>query len=125
MYYMSKTLADAQLHYITMEKEMLAIIFKVDKFWAYLLELKVVIYINYATLKHLLSKKDAKQGLICWILLLQEFDMVIKDNKGSKNSVVDRLSRMEGVLSHRNEEEEINNIFPNELVLAIQHTATP
>ncbi|KAE8706974.1 hypothetical protein F3Y22_tig00110387pilonHSYRG00474 [Hibiscus syriacus] len=51
--------------------------------------------IAYASpLKYLLSKKEAKPRLICWILLLNEFYLEIKDKKGCENLVADHLSRL-------------------------------
>jgi hypothetical protein len=41
-----------------------------------------------------LAKKDAKPSLIRWILLLQEFDIEIRDNRRVENVVADHLSRM-------------------------------
>jgi hypothetical protein len=49
---------------------------------------------NHATLKYLLSKKDAKSRLIRWILSLQEFDIEIRDKKGFESVVADHLSRL-------------------------------
>jgi hypothetical protein len=50
---------------------------------------------DHATLKYLLTKKDAKPRLIRWILLLQVFDLEIGEKKGVGNCVADHLSRMQ------------------------------
>jgi len=68
--YASKTLNDAQLNYSTTEKELLAVIFAFNKFRPYLIASKVLIYTDHASLKYLLTKKDAKSYLIRGILLL-------------------------------------------------------
>jgi hypothetical protein len=92
IYYASKTLMDAQVNYTTTEKELLAFVFALDKFRSYLLGSKVIIYSDHAALRHLLAKKETKPWLIRWILLLQEFDIEIRDKKSIDNVVADYLS---------------------------------
>jgi len=70
IYYVSKMLDEAQQNYTTIEKELLAVVYTMEKFCPYLMCSKVIIYTEHATLKHLLGKTDAKPRLIRWILLL-------------------------------------------------------
>ena len=81
IYYARKTLNEAQRNYITTEKELLAVVFALDKFCAYLVGSFIVVFTDHSSLKYLLTKQDAKARLIRWILLLQEFHLQIRDKK--------------------------------------------
>ncbi|CAN6718914.1 unnamed protein product [Malus baccata var. baccata] len=116
IYYASRTLNDAQLKYSTTEKELLAVVFALDKFRSYLIGTKVIVFTDHAALKYLLTKKEAKPHLIHWMLLLQEFDIEIRDKKGSENVVADHLSRM----MHNEESLPIAETFPDEQLLSIK-----
>ncbi|KAM0964170.1 hypothetical protein ACFX2A_023561 [Malus domestica] len=116
IYYASRTLNDAQLNYSTTEKELLAVVFALDKFRSYLLGTKVIIYTDHAALKYLFTKKEAKPRLIRWMLLLQEFDIEIRDKKGSENVVADHLSRM----VHEEDVVPIIETFPDEQLMSVK-----
>lgn len=117
IHYASRTLNSAQMNYSTTEKELLAVVFALDKFRAYLVGSPIVVFTDHAALKYLLTKKDAKARLIRWILLLQEFDITIKDKKGVENVVADHLSRL--VFDESFENTPINDSFPDEQLFAL------
>ena len=111
-YYASKTLGGAQVNYSTTEKELLAIVFALEKFRSYVLGSKITIFSDHAALKFLLTEKESKARLIRWILLLQEFDLEIKDRPGKENAAEDHLSRLLAVDSGL-----VNEKFPDEGVI--------
>nr|GEU48732.1 reverse transcriptase domain-containing protein [Tanacetum cinerariifolium] len=96
IHYASKTMNKAQIHNTTTEKEMLAVV-----------------------------KQDAKPRLIWWVLLLQEFDIIICDKKGTKNLVADHLSRLENPHKDVFENKDINENFPLETLGKISSGSTP
>ncbi|RDX99219.1 Retrovirus-related Pol polyprotein from transposon 17.6, partial [Mucuna pruriens] len=118
--YASRTMDSAQQNYTTTEKELLTIVFALDKFRSYLLGSRIIIFFDHAALRYLLKKPDAKPRLIRWMLLLQEFDMEIRDKKGAENSVADHLSRIE----KESEPMPIQDEFPDEQLLHIK-ASTP
>ena len=113
IYYANKTFNEAQENYSTTEKEMLAIVFECENFRPYILGSHVIIHTDHAAIKYLMAKKEAKPRLIKWVLLLQVFDLEIKDKKGCGNVIADHLSRVEKP-AVQEEEREIAENFPDE-----------
>ena len=64
VYYVRKTLNEAQRNYTTTEKELLAVVYAMDKFRAYLIGADIIIFIDHSALKYLLTKKNAKARFI-------------------------------------------------------------
>ena len=120
VYYASETLNEAQRNYTTTEIELLVAVYALDKFRAYLVGSDIVIFTDHSTLKYLLTKQDAKARLIRWILLLQEFNLQIKDKKGVENVVEDHLSRL--TIAHNTHSPPINDEFPEESLLLVEST---
>ncbi|RVW58452.1 Retrovirus-related Pol polyprotein from transposon 17.6 [Vitis vinifera] len=118
IYYASKSLNDAQRNYTTTEKELLAVVYALDKFRAYLIGSSIVVFTDHSALKYLLTKQDAKARLIRWILLLQEFNLQIRDKKGVENVVADHLSRLN--IAHDTHELPINDDFPEESLMLME-----
>nr|GEZ09530.1 retrovirus-related Pol polyprotein from transposon 17.6 [Tanacetum cinerariifolium] len=114
IHYASNTMTEAQIHYTTTEKEMLVIVYAFEKFWPYLVLSKSIVYTDHSALKYLLNKQDAKPRLIRWVFLLQEFDIIIHDKKGTENHAADHLSRLENPHKDVLENKDINKKFPLE-----------
>ncbi|XP_071939099.1 uncharacterized protein [Coffea arabica] len=116
IYYASRALNRAQLNYSSTEKELLAVIFALEKFRSYLLGIKVIVFSDHAALRYLMIKKEARPRLIRWILFLQEFDLEIKNKRDSENLVADHLSR----IPKGEEKKPLRDTFPEEHLFCLK-----
>ncbi|GJW93817.1 reverse transcriptase domain-containing protein [Tanacetum coccineum] len=119
IHYASKTMNEAQENYTTTEKELLAVVFAFDKFRQYLVLSKTIVFTDHSAMRYLFTKQDAKPRLIRWILLLQEFDIEIRDKKGAENLAADHLSRLENPDLGKLTRAKIRDLFPEERLMAI------
>ncbi|GJS25722.1 reverse transcriptase domain-containing protein [Tanacetum coccineum] len=119
IHYASKTMNEAQENYTTTEKEFLVVVFAFDKFGQYLVLPKTIVFTNHSVLRYLFTKQDAKPRLIRWILLLQEFDIKIRDKKSAENLAADHLSRLENPNLGKLTRAEIRDLFHEERLIEI------
>nr|GEY19386.1 reverse transcriptase domain-containing protein [Tanacetum cinerariifolium] len=96
------------------EKELLAVVYAFEKLRPYLALSKSIVYTDHSALKYFFNKQDAKPRLLRWVLLLQEFDIIICDKKGAEDLVADHPSQLENPPQSVLDKKEINETFPLE-----------
>ncbi|KAJ3651676.1 hypothetical protein Zmor_017700 [Zophobas morio] len=107
--YASRILKDAETRYSTIERELLAIVWAVKHFKAYLIGKPFTIYTDHRPLKYLFSVKDPNSRLARWAMCLMEFDFEIEYRPGKRNHV-DSFTRLDYSSILMEEEIEVKTI---------------
>jgi hypothetical protein len=94
IYFISKYLNPAELNYTVTEKELLVVIHAINKFRHYITGYPVILYTDHSAIRYLDNKPITNGWVTQWLLLLQEFDITIKDRPRRENLVSDFLSHI-------------------------------
>ena len=93
--YASRSLTPTEVQYAQIEKELLAIVFGVEKFEGYTYGRKVLVETDHKPLDNIMKKSllDAPKRLQRMLLRLQKFDLEVVYKKGTELYIADTLSR--------------------------------
>lgn len=108
-------MSPTELNYMITEKEFLAIIYAINKFWHYIIGYPTFVHTNHTTIRYLMNKPIANARVTSWLLLLQEFDITIVDKPQKENVVANFLFR----LVNNTDNSPIEDSFPDEHLFAV------
>jgi hypothetical protein len=94
---------------------MLAAVHAVNKFCHYITGYEVFIHTDHSAIRYLMNKPITNGRITRWLLLMQEFNIIVLDRPGRENQVADFLSR----LNNSGEIVHVSDNFPDEHLFAI------
>ncbi|GLJ19357.1 hypothetical protein SUGI_0348760 [Cryptomeria japonica] len=119
IYYIDKNLQGPELNYIVTEKEMLAVIYALIKFRHYIIGYPIFVHTDHTAIRYLMNKPSITDRLARWLLLMQEFDIIVVDKPMNSNVVANYLS----CLQLQEDSTMIDDTFSDEHLFLIQaHT---
>ena len=83
IYYISKSLHGPELNYTVTEKELLVVVYALNKFIHYVTRYPIFVHTDHSGIRYLMKKLAVTGRLARWLLLLQEFDITIIDKLGN------------------------------------------
>ena len=93
--YASRKLKRAERNYSTVERELLAVVEGVRKYYQYLYGRKFTIQTDHLPLHYLKTARNSNARIMCWALYMQQFEYSAEYIKGAENVGADYLSRVD------------------------------
>lgn len=81
-------------NYTTIDKEVLFMVYVINKFHHYIIGYQVFVYIDHVAIHYLMNKTMVSGRIIRWLFLLQEINVTIFDKPDKANVVANYLSRL-------------------------------
>jgi hypothetical protein len=110
-----KNLSPAELNYTVTENELLAVVHFINTFHHYITGYKVFVYIDHSDIIFLMNKPITNVRVTRWLLLLQEFNIIILDRLGKDNLVFDLIS----CIKHEGGDIPFDDRFPYEHIFSL------
>lgn len=102
------------------KKEFLAVVHAISKLRYYITDYETFVHTDHYAIRYLMNKPITNGRVTRWILLLQEFNIIVLDRPGKQNTVADFLSRIQNI----KEDSPVEDTFPDEYLFA-ETTQTP
>jgi hypothetical protein len=115
IYFVGKNISSAEVNYTVTKKELLVVVYAINKFRHYITGYQAFVHTDHSTIKFLMKKPVTNPRVTRWLLLLQEFNINIIDRPSKDNLVADFLSRM----IHLGDNTPVEDNFPNENLFVI------
>ena len=109
--YLSRSLTKQERVYTTSEREMLALVWAIQKLRPYIEGIPFTVITDHFSLKWLLNLKDPTGRLGRWSVKLQMYDFKVQHRKGRDLALPDMLSRTVPIVDSINERAETQKII--------------
>jgi hypothetical protein len=108
-------LSPVELNYTVTEKELLVVVHAINKIHHYITSYEVFVHTDHSSIRFLVNKPITNGRVTRWLLLWQEFNIIVLDRPRKDNVVVEFLSR----INNEDDDIPVDDSFLNEHLFSL------